>query len=69
MKSNPATSTGHVTARAAIVLVALYLALGVGAPWLLRDAPPVAQDVIATAAYDAAAMPHVTSPKKSANAR
>ena len=33
--------------RAAMVIVALYVALAIGAPWLLNDAPPSAQDVLA----------------------
>jgi len=37
--------------RAAMVIVALYVALAVGAPWLLNDAPPSAQDVLATSVY------------------
>lgn len=37
--------------RAAIVIVALYVALVVGAPWLLYDAPPSAQDVLASKVY------------------
>ena len=50
MNSIPTAESGHVTARAALVVVALYLALAVGAPWLLQEAPPSAQDVLATAA-------------------
>ena len=37
--------------RAAIVAVGLYLALVVGAPWLLYDAPPSAQDALASTVY------------------
>jgi hypothetical protein len=37
--------------RAAVVVVSLYVALAVGAPWLLYDAPPSAQDVLASKAY------------------
>ena len=33
--------------RAALMLLATYLALAVGAPWLLHDAPPSPQDVVA----------------------
>jgi hypothetical protein len=29
-------------------LAAIYLAFGVGAPWLIRDAPPDAYTVVAT---------------------
>jgi hypothetical protein len=47
---NPINESGHVTARAALIVAALYLALAVGAPWLLNDAPPSAQDVLATQA-------------------
>ena len=50
VSSIPINESGHVTARAAIVVAALYLALAVGAPWLLNDAPPSAQDVLATQA-------------------
>jgi hypothetical protein len=45
--------------RAAIVIVGLYLALAVGAPWLLYDAPPSAVDVLASEAYCAS---NVASP-------
>jgi hypothetical protein len=37
--------------RSAVVVVALYVALAVGAPWLLYDAPPSAQDVLASTVY------------------
>ena len=37
--------------RAAVVVVALYVSLAVGAPWLLYDAPPSAQDVLASKVY------------------
>ena len=37
--------------RAAVVVVSLYVALAVGAPWLLYDAPPSAQDVLASKVY------------------
>ena len=50
MNAIPASEAGSVTARAIVVVVALYLALAVGAPWLLHDAPPSAEDVIATRA-------------------
>jgi len=38
---------GRYAARAAIVVAGVYLALAVGAPWLLLNAPPSPQDVIA----------------------
>ena len=38
---------GRYAARAAIVIAAVYLALGVGAPWMLNNAPPSPQDVVA----------------------
>ena len=37
--------------RAAVVVVSLYVALAIGAPWLLYDAPPSAQDVLASGVY------------------
>jgi hypothetical protein len=41
-------AVGRYAARAAIVVAAIYFALAVGAPWLLLDAPPSPQDVVAT---------------------
>jgi hypothetical protein len=38
---------GRYAARAAIVIAGVYLALAVGAPWLLLNAPPSPQDVVA----------------------
>jgi hypothetical protein len=38
---------GRYAARAAIVIAGVYLALAVGAPFLLLDAPPSPQDVVA----------------------
>ena len=35
--------------RAALVGLGLYLALGVGVPWVINSAPPSAQDVVAAA--------------------
>jgi hypothetical protein len=55
VSSIPINESGHVTARAALIVAALYLALAVGAPWLLNDAPPSAQDVLATQACCTAA--------------
>ena len=39
-------SRGH-TARIAAVVVGVVIALGVGAPWLLNDAPPSPEAVLA----------------------
>ena len=63
MNSIPVSESGQLTARAAVVVVALYLALAVGAPWLLHDAPPSAQDVLATQACCTAVVP-VAAPAK-----
>jgi len=38
---------GRYAARAAVVVAAVYLALAVGAPFLLLHAPPSPQDVVA----------------------
>jgi hypothetical protein len=38
---------GRYAARGAIVIAGVYLALAVGAPWLLLSAPPSPQDVVA----------------------
>jgi hypothetical protein len=40
-------AVGRYAARAAILAAGIYLALAVGAPWLLLDAPPSPQDVVA----------------------
>ena len=39
--------TSHATARVAIVIVGLLVALAFGAPWLLNDAPPSPEAVFA----------------------
>ena len=40
-------SVSRLAARAAIVVAGVYLALAVGAPWMLNSAPPSPQDVVA----------------------
>jgi hypothetical protein len=42
-----ANETSHHAARAAIFIAVIYLALAVGAPWLLNEAPPSPQAVVA----------------------
>ena len=54
MNAIPHSALGHQVTpitRAAIVIVALYVAVMVGAPWVLYDAPPSAQDVLASKVY------------------
>jgi hypothetical protein len=40
-------AVGRSAARAAIVVAGVYFALAVGAPWLLHNAPPSPQDIVA----------------------
>ena len=40
-------AVGRYAARAAVLVAGVYLAFAVGAPWLLYNAPPSPQDVVA----------------------
>jgi len=40
-------AVSRLAARAAIVVAGVYLAFAVGAPWMLNNAPPSPQDVVA----------------------
>ena len=40
-------AVGRYAARAALLVAGVYLAVAVGAPWLLHNAPPTPQDVVA----------------------
>ncbi len=46
MNTMPLNESGGITLRSILVVAAAYLALAVGLPWLLTDAPPSAQDVL-----------------------
>ena len=57
--------SGHFLARIAVFVVAAYVAFAVGAPWLLHDAPPSAQDVLASkASTTPVSVPHVLKPAR-----
>jgi hypothetical protein len=47
MNATRMNALGRYAARAAIVVAGVYLAIAVGAPWLLYSAPPSPQDVVA----------------------
>jgi len=43
-------AVGRYAARAALIVAGVYFALAVGAPWLLLNAPPSPQDIVAAQA-------------------
>lgn len=47
MNADRTSFIGRLAARAAIVVAGFVLALAVGAPWLLYDAPPSPEAVVA----------------------
>ena len=41
------SAVSRIATRAALIAAGIYLAVAVGAPWLINSAPPSLQDVIA----------------------
>jgi len=56
MQEKPNSSSR--AARVAAIIVGMVIALGVGAPWLLNDAPPSPEAVFAAKVAQAQAAPH-----------
>lgn len=51
------TAAGRCAPKIALIIAAVYVALGVGTPWLLQDAPPLVYEVVAARAAPAASAP------------
>ena len=65
MNEDRTNTTSRQTARCAVLIVGLFLALAVGAPWLLRDAPPSPEAVFVAklcCAQGPNALPHGAAP-------
>jgi hypothetical protein len=50
-------AAGRCAPKIALIVAAAYVALGIGTPWLLQDAPPLVYEVVAARAAPPASAP------------